>query len=167
VGNAMAAQAVHRTTADEPDQTRCHEGPTIQLRPAAREPPPLTSLVSPCGPANLWAKCRPWAIGAGELFKFRPLDKDDAVPTVRKADGGKCEGGPVGTTYNGPMGPDQNRCEERAQFSSTAPGRNPHPSPHSFDRLGQPGACAAISRNPAEKKENRAVYRGGESDLLC
>jgi hypothetical protein len=28
--------------------------------------------------------------------------------------------------------PEQNRCEERAQFSSTAPGRNPHPSPPSF-----------------------------------
>jgi hypothetical protein len=37
-----------------------------------------------------------------------------------------------------PDEPDQNRCEERAQFSSTAPGRNPHPSPHSFDRLGPP-----------------------------
>jgi hypothetical protein len=39
----------------------------------------------------------------GELLKFRPPDfgpdKDDAVPRVRKADGGKCEGGPVGTTY--------------------------------------------------------------------
>jgi hypothetical protein len=34
------------------------------------------------------------AMGAGELFKFRPLDKDDAVPRVRKAaDGGKCDGG--------------------------------------------------------------------------
>jgi hypothetical protein len=29
-----------------------------------------------------------------------PLDKDDAVPRVRKADGGKCDGGPVGTLYN-------------------------------------------------------------------
>jgi hypothetical protein len=36
-------------------------------------------------------------------FKFRPLDKDDAVPRVRKAVRGRCEGGPVGTTYNRPM----------------------------------------------------------------
>jgi hypothetical protein len=40
----------------------------------------------------------------GELLKIRPSisapDKDDAVPRVRKADGGKCDGGPVGTLYN-------------------------------------------------------------------
>jgi hypothetical protein len=66
-----------------------------------QEPPPLTSFVSPCGPANLWAKCRACAMGSAELFKFRPLDKDDAVPTVRKAVRGRCDGRPVGTQYNG------------------------------------------------------------------
>jgi hypothetical protein len=55
----------------------------------------------------------------------------------RKADGGPA-GGPGRYTVQRPDEPDQNRCEERAQFSSTAPGRNPHPSPHSFDRLGPP-----------------------------
>jgi hypothetical protein len=43
-------------------------------------------------------------MGAGEAFKISAPsisapDKDDAVPRVRKAEGGKCEGGPVGTTY--------------------------------------------------------------------
>jgi hypothetical protein len=39
----------------------------------------------------------------GSLSKFGPLDKDDAVPMVRKVEARESEGGPVGTTYNGPM----------------------------------------------------------------
>jgi hypothetical protein len=31
---------------------------------------------------------------------------------VRKAVRGRCEGGPVGKLYIGPMGPEQNRCHE-------------------------------------------------------
>jgi hypothetical protein len=46
----MAAQSVHRTTADEPDQTGYHEGPTIHFDRPQQEPRP--SLHSfPCGPA--------------------------------------------------------------------------------------------------------------------
>jgi hypothetical protein len=37
----MAAQSVHRTTADEPEQTGCHEGPTIHFdRPPGGSPTP-------------------------------------------------------------------------------------------------------------------------------
>ncbi len=32
--------------------------------------------------------------------------------------------------------PEQNRCEERAQFSSTAPGRNPRPLASFVSRFG-------------------------------
>jgi hypothetical protein len=40
-GNARAAQSVHRTTADEPDHTGCHAGPTIHFdRPPCRNPRP-------------------------------------------------------------------------------------------------------------------------------
>ena len=42
----------------------------------------------------------------------------------------------IGTPYNGPMGPDQNRCHVGPRFTSTAPCRNPRPSAHSFPRVG-------------------------------
>jgi hypothetical protein len=60
---ARAAQSVQRTTADEPDQTGCHAGPTIHFdRPRA------------------WAERRAGAMGWGRsLSKFGP-SKDDAVP---------------------------------------------------------------------------------------
>jgi hypothetical protein len=45
----MAAQSVHGTTADEPDQTGCHEGPTILFDRPRQDPPPLTSFVSQLG----------------------------------------------------------------------------------------------------------------------
>jgi hypothetical protein len=68
----MAAQSVHCTTADGPDQTGCHEGAHDSLRPApVQEPPPLASLVSRLGPPfcgrvqSLCDGCR------GELLKFR------------------------------------------------------------------------------------------------
>jgi hypothetical protein len=48
----MAAQSVQRTTADEPDQTGCHEGPTIHFdRPPCRNPAP--HLIG----FPLWAAC--------------------------------------------------------------------------------------------------------------
>jgi hypothetical protein len=50
VGDAMAAQSVHRTTADEPDQTGCHEGPTIHFdRPPCRSPRPSPHWISVVG----------------------------------------------------------------------------------------------------------------------
>jgi hypothetical protein len=54
----MAAQSVHRTTADEPDQTGCHEGPTIHFdRPPAGASVPLPSD-SPLGPPLCGGECR-------------------------------------------------------------------------------------------------------------
>jgi hypothetical protein len=48
--NARAAQSVHCTTADEPDQTGCQEGPTIHFdRPPCRNPRPLASFISRLG----------------------------------------------------------------------------------------------------------------------
>ncbi len=49
-----------------------------------------------------------------------------------------------------PDEPDQNRCEERAQFSSTAPGRNPPPLASFVSRLGRPGVCATLLRSCAQ-----------------
>jgi hypothetical protein len=54
-----------------------------------------------CGPATRWGRVQSMCDGFGGAFKFRPLDKDDAAPTVRKAVRGKCERGPGGTPYNG------------------------------------------------------------------
>jgi hypothetical protein len=46
---------------------------------------PHSSLQSfPFGPATLWRRVQSMCDGFGaKPFKFRPLDKDDAVPTVR------------------------------------------------------------------------------------
>jgi hypothetical protein len=44
----------------------------------------------------------------------------------------------IGTPYNGPMGPDQNRCHEGPTIHfDRPPCRSPRPSPHSFPRVGQ------------------------------
>jgi hypothetical protein len=80
-------------------------GPRFTSTGPVQEPPPPRLLRFPVGPAVLWTSEEPVRWVQGELFKFRPPDfgppdKDDAVPRVRKADGGKCEGGPVGTLYN-------------------------------------------------------------------
>ncbi len=63
-----------------------------------------------CGPAALWGRVQSLCDGCGGSFSnFGPSisapDKDDAVPRGRKAEGGKCEGGPVGTTYRMSEGP--------------------------------------------------------------
>jgi hypothetical protein len=78
-------------------------GPTIHFdRPRAGTLAPRL-IGFPVGPAVLWASAEPVRWVQGELSNFGPPisapDKDDAVPRVRKAEGGKCEGGPVGTTY--------------------------------------------------------------------
>jgi hypothetical protein len=50
VGDARAAQSVHRTTADEPDQTGCHAGPPIHFdRPPCRNPKVSSSSLSAVG----------------------------------------------------------------------------------------------------------------------
>ena len=46
MGDARAAQSVHRTTADEPEQTGGHAGPTILFDRTRQDPPPLASIVS-------------------------------------------------------------------------------------------------------------------------
>jgi hypothetical protein len=79
-------------------------GPRFTSTPR-QEPPPLASFVSQLGPPFCGPSAEPVRWVRGGAFKisaprFRPPDKDDVVPRVRKADGGKCEGGPVGTTYN-------------------------------------------------------------------
>jgi hypothetical protein len=75
-------------------------GPRFTSTGPVQEPPPLASFVSQLGPPFCGCRVQSMRHGFGaKPFKFRPLDKDDAVPRVRKADGGKCEGGPVGTTY--------------------------------------------------------------------
>jgi hypothetical protein len=83
---------------------RRHVGPTIHFDRPVQELPPLTSSDFRCGPATLWAERRAWAMGAAELFKFRPLDKDDAVPTVRKAVRGRYDGRPNRYTVQRPDG---------------------------------------------------------------
>jgi hypothetical protein len=62
-GNARAAQSVQRTTADEPEQTGGHEGPTIHFdRPRAGTPAPRL-IRFPVGPGlrlrvtPFWAEC--------------------------------------------------------------------------------------------------------------
>jgi hypothetical protein len=85
---------------------RMSEGPTIHFdRPRAGTLAPSPPSFPGWARRSVGAEGRACAMGAGGAFKisaprFRPPDKDDAVPRVRKADGGKCEGGPVGTMYN-------------------------------------------------------------------
>jgi hypothetical protein len=74
--------------------------------------------------------------GFGGAFKFRPLDKDDAVPRVRKAEEWELRRPWPSVHVQRRCAPTRTECEERAQFSSTAPCRNPRPSPHSFSSVG-------------------------------
>ena len=84
----------------------------------------------------------------GELLKFRPLDfgpdKDDAVPMVRKADRGRCDGGPVGTTYNGPMSLTRTDVKRGPNSHRPPPAGTPAPHLIRFRVLGPPfgGASA-------------------------
>jgi hypothetical protein len=50
VGDAMAAQSVHCTTAGEPEQTGGQRGPRFTSTGPVQEPPPLASFVSQLGP---------------------------------------------------------------------------------------------------------------------
>src|ERR1700687_5968202 len=103
-GGEMRLQAgpesVHSTTlATLAEQNRCQVGTILFDRPRPSHHS-FPSWARRC----VWVPSAEPAMGAGGALKFRPLDfgpldKDDAVPRVRKAEGGKCEGGPVGTTY--------------------------------------------------------------------
>jgi hypothetical protein len=50
--------------------------------------------------------------GFGGPFKFRPLDKDDAVPMVRKAEAREMRWPPSRYTVQRPDEPDQTGCHE-------------------------------------------------------
>jgi hypothetical protein len=61
--------------------------PTILFDRPRQDPPPLASFVSQLGPPFCGCRVQSMRNGCGvKPFKFRPLAKDDAVPTVRKAD---------------------------------------------------------------------------------
>jgi hypothetical protein len=76
----------------------------FSLTDPVQESPPLTSFVSPCGPATLWGRVQSMCDGLGaEHFKFRPLDKDDALPMVRKACAGEMRWRPSRYTVQPPM----------------------------------------------------------------
>ena len=99
-GGRPGSGSVHSTTlATLAEQNRCQVGTILFDRPRQSHHS-FPSWARRC----VWVPSAEPAMGAGGAFKFRPLDfgpldKDDAVPRVRKAEGGKCEGGPVGTTY--------------------------------------------------------------------
>jgi hypothetical protein len=100
VGDAIAAQSVQRTTADEPEQTGGQRGPRFTSTGPVQEPPPLASFVSPVGPAVLWASAEPVRWVQGELLKFRPLDFGPSIkmmqsPWVSRA----CVGAALGGVY--------------------------------------------------------------------
>jgi DNA-binding transcriptional regulator YiaG len=74
-----------------------------------------------------------------ELFKFRPLDKDDALPMVRKACAGEMRGRPGGQPGSESVhrttarwGLNRTAVRWGPRFCSTAPGRIPHSSLQSF-----------------------------------
>jgi hypothetical protein len=79
-------------------RTGCQEGPTIHFDPTpGRNPRPLASFVSRLGPP-FCGRVQSLCDGCRGAFKISAPsisapDKDDAVPRVRKADGGKREGG--------------------------------------------------------------------------
>jgi hypothetical protein len=94
-------------------------------------------------------RAEPTCGGAAELFNHGPQAGSDGEEA---ADGGKCDGGPA-------VGPGRNRYTVQRslrwrsrtavrwgpRFCSTAPGRIPRPSPHSFPRWATPsGATAAL-----------------------
>jgi hypothetical protein len=97
--------------------------------------------------------------GSAELSNFGPLDKkDDAVPTVRKAVRGKCDGRPVGTPYNGPMSLTRPDVMRGPRFTSTDP-RAGAPALH---LIGFPlGAGHSVGR----VQSRRAMGSGGTSQL--
>ncbi len=69
-----------------------------------REPPPLTSLVSPCGPATLWGRVQSMGDGCrGSFSNFGPSIKI-MLPTVRKAVRGRYDGCPNRYTVQRPDG---------------------------------------------------------------
>ena len=78
----------------------------------------------PFGPATLWRRVQSrCAMGAGGTSQLSP---NDAVTRMR----GKCDGGPDGTPYNGPMSLTRPDVVWGPRFTSTAPCRSPRPSPH-------------------------------------
>jgi hypothetical protein len=82
VGDARAAQSVHRTTADEPDQTGCHEGPRFTSPgPPCRPPPLLASIVSVWAGHSVETSAEPRCDGRGQNFSIVARRQ---VPTVRK-----------------------------------------------------------------------------------
>jgi hypothetical protein len=105
-GGVGAAKAVAECTCTTPlrsDQNRGEERAQFSSTAPCRKPRPSPHWF-PSWARRSVGESRACAMGAGGAFKisaprFRLLDKEDAVPMGRKADGGKCEGGPVGTTY--------------------------------------------------------------------
>jgi hypothetical protein len=105
------------------------------------------------GPPFCGAERRAGAMGAGGAFKisaprFRPLDKDDAVPKVRKADEGNAWAAQSvhRTTADEP---EQTGCHA----GPTIHPRAGTPAPHVIRFpvwARSPGGCATISRNPAQ-----------------
>ncbi len=110
-----------------PDQNRMSGGAHDSRRPPRAGTPAPHLIRFPLWARQSVGECRACAMGAGELFKFRPLDKDDAVPTVRKAVRGRCDGRPVGTPYNGPMSLTRPDVMRGPRFTSTGPRQEPSP----------------------------------------
>jgi hypothetical protein len=92
----------------------------------------------------------------GELLKFRPLDfgpldKDDAVPRVRKADAREMRGRP--SRYNVPdvmRGP---------RFTSTGPVQEPPPLASFVSQLGPPFCGPSAENNFEFVRQNCGLRR--------
>jgi hypothetical protein len=69
-----------RSRYNVPDVMR---GPRFTSTGPRQEPSPLTSFVSPCGPAILWASAEPVRWGQGGAFKFRPPDFGPSIKMMR------------------------------------------------------------------------------------
>src|ERR1700694_2823377 len=84
-------------------RTDVKRGPRFSSTAPGRNPHPSPHSFDRLGPPfcgrvqSLGDGCR------GSFFKLRPLDKDDAVPTVRKADAREMRGRPSRYTVQPPM----------------------------------------------------------------
>jgi hypothetical protein len=82
----------------------------------------------PVGPATLWRRVQSVRNGfGGSLSKFGPLDEEDAVPMVRKADAREMRWRPSRYTVQPPMSLSRPEVMRGPRFTSTGPVQEPPP----------------------------------------
>jgi hypothetical protein len=138
-GGRPGSESVHSTTlATLAEQNRCQVGPTILFDRPRQDPPTPRFNRSPVGPPLCGDQCRAEVRRVGGrsfsnfVPRFRPLDKDDALPMVRKACAGEMRWRPGGrpgseSVHSTTLATlaEQNRCQVGPTILFDRPGRIP------------------------------------------